>query len=606
MNLKDRKAKYEPKKKPPEGIKFNFDLTMMNTFCSYCLSENTAVHRNSLVNLNTIFSKIDEAMFESNQELIIRFRFCKAALHTKLEKKVTKREYVLRDIYGMIGSQFESLDQNNFQELANTEISWVEEMISSCMDITFINNKVSDLQYTCTEYNGASYASKMGIVNKLKTQINEIQTQFRRNDIEKDGENDTFKLSQAGPAVYAICNKKNRPSYKLATGMQGFNDILAGGFEGGRVYCLFGLPGEGKTITLLNLLFQLKKYNRNYVCKDKTKRPCIVLLTMENQTEEGIQTMFNIACSSEDLSSYPPEVALQLMMAKELAVTMDSPIDIVIKYKPINSVNTNYLYKLTEDLEDEGYEVIAMLQDYIKRIKPMDENKEERFRLGNVINDFKNFAIYKEIPVITASQFNREAARIVDESRGSNKNDLVKKLGRANIGESSLIDENLDATIFITPEWVGNQKYMGFKISKHRYKMFTKVAAFYQPFEEGNEVRLMEDEGLTRPLYKESLVRDADEIKKTFGDTIRFSTVREIKDIEELEANESKLITSGTVYGENKQAAYTTYKDPVYTIIAERVPIPPKPVLTTIVERVPIPQPKLTIIAERVKIPGVA
>jgi hypothetical protein len=74
-------------------------------------------------------------------------------------------------------------------------------------------------------------------------------------------------------------------------------------------------------------------------------------------------------------------------------------------------------------------------------------------------------------------------------------------------------------------------------------------------------------------LYKESLRRDPEEIKKAFGNTVRFSVNREIKDIDELERDESKIITSGTVYGEETQAAaYTPFKETIFKQIVERVP----------------------------------
>lgn len=580
MDIKQRKAKYGAKPKQLETIKFNFDLTVMNIFSSYVLSENTNIHRSSLVNLAYILSRIDESMFEGSQECIIRFRFCKQVLDTKLNKKLIRRDLVLRDVCGMVGNQFESLDTNLFGEISNHDIDWVEMTIASCMDILFINNSVNELQNTCTEYISSGFTEKANVMHKIKSKVDEMQTSFRRNDINRDKSDQTFRLSKAESTIVDIHREKNRPSHKLLTGMQGVNGMLGGGFEGSRVYCWFGLPGEGKTTTLLNILYQLKKYNTHYELRDKTKRPCLVFLTMENTTRESICTLFNIACSNQDISNYSVEEAMQIMMAKELAVTTESPIDIVIVYKPINSVDTNYLYKLTEDLEDEGYEVIALIQDYIKRILPLDNNKEERFRLGNVINDFKNFAIYKNIPVITASQLNREAARIIDDSRNSNKNDLVQKLGRANIGESSLIDENLDGTLILTPEWYNDRKYLGIKLTKHRYPIFTKTTSIYQPFEEGSEVKLVEDEGLAKPLYKTSLTRDDEEVKRAFGDTIRFSTRREIRDIDELEGMESKILTTGTVYGDC-EAAFTPFK-PEFKTIVERV----NPKYIPIVERI--------------------
>ena len=40
--------------------------------------------------------------------------------------------------------------------------------------------------------------------------------------------------------------------------------MLGGGFEKGRVYSFFGLPGEGKTVTLENLMYQIWKYNKGF------------------------------------------------------------------------------------------------------------------------------------------------------------------------------------------------------------------------------------------------------------------------------------------------------------------------------------------------------
>jgi len=44
------------------------------------------------------------------------------------------------------------------------------------------------------------------------------------------------------------------PSYKLVTGMQGFNAMLGGGFQKERVYSFFGASGSGKTTTLENII----------------------------------------------------------------------------------------------------------------------------------------------------------------------------------------------------------------------------------------------------------------------------------------------------------------------------------------------------------------
>jgi hypothetical protein len=577
LNVQERKRQYAKKQKV-ESVKFNFDLPMMNIFCSYVLSENVSIHKSSMSMLQILFGKLDESIFNNNQELILRFQFCKEALTLKLDKKISGKELILKSIYGLVGSKFEMLDSNNFNELSNGDVKWVEDSIASCMNIMYINNSIIELSNACTEYMNSDYTEKMDYALKVKSRVNDMQTQFRRNDVDRDSSDTIFKLSEAESSVSAAINRMQRPSYKLVTGMQGLNDMLAGGFEGSRVYCFLGLPGEGKTLTLMNLLYQLKKYNSNYICKDPTKRPCIVLLTMENQIHEEISGLFNIGCTNENMSTYSTEEVLDMMNNNSLDVSENNPIDIIVKFKPINSVDTNYLYTLTENLEDEGYEVIAFLQDYIKRIKPVLENKEERFRLGNVINEFKNFAIYKDIPVITASQINRDGAKLVDDGRNSNKNDLVRKVGRTNIGESSAIDENLDGTFFIVPEMYKDKKYMGIKLTKHRYRIKTNVVSIYQPFVESTGIKMEEDVGCIKPVYKESLVYDRSEIERNFGETNRFSVNREVKDISDIEKelNSGKILSEGTIYGKNtiNALAFTIPKIQVCKrVVCERVNI---------------------------------
>ena len=288
----------------------------------------------------------------------------------------------------------------------------------------------------------------------------------------------------------------------MKTGMHRFNDILSGGFEGSRVYCLFGLPGEGKTTTLLNIFYQIKKYNTNFKCKDKTKKPLLLFFTMENTMREAVDSLYTISCGTDkDMAEFTTDQVLEQLAEEGMVVNESSPINMAIRYKPINSVDVSYLHQMTEDFANRGYEVIGVLFDYIKRIKPIDNYQmEERFKLGAVINDLKNFANRFDIPVITASQINREGAKTVDEIRNNSKKDVTDGIGRANIGESSLIDENVDATIFIVPQWVGEEKYMGFKVTKTRYKCTATDRTFFQPFDKTNTIKLVEDSKLSSPL----------------------------------------------------------------------------------------------------------
>nr|DAN42702.1 MAG TPA: DNA polymerase B Like Replicative Helicase [Caudoviricetes sp.] len=530
--FKDRRKKYSRKSKQDSTkIRFNFDLTIMDLFCAYVLSENMNIHRNSLMILRDVFKALDETIFENNPACILRYRFCQDVLETKLIKNITSRDLVIRDVMGMIGDKYADLSPQSFREVTNDDVVWVEKTISSCSNLLFINNSVAEMGNLCNEFIATDYIHKEEVAKSIESKVAEMQSKFRRNSVDSDDQKNTINLMTAKNSMIELYDNVTRPRYKLRTGMHGLNGILAGGFEGGRVYSLFGLPSDGKTITLLNIAYQIKKYNKDYICKDKTKIPCVVVLTMENTAQEALNTLFNIACDNRPLDQIPKEEALGLL-DRELGVHADDPINIIVRYKPINSVDTSYLYKLTEDLADEGYEVICMIQDYIKRIRPEDYTRDMRIDLGNVINDFRNYAIFYGVPVLTASQFNRDAVRTIDESRNSNRHDLVTRVGRAMIGESGLIDENLDGSIFITREEMPDgQNYMGFRLTKKRYRIFTNVTTFYQPFHMENRIKYVEDVGCTEPAYRTKLIRDEKLFKEAFGETIKLEPKGEIKEI---------------------------------------------------------------------------
>jgi replicative DNA helicase len=233
---------------------------------------------------------------------------------------------------------------------------------------------------------------------------------------------------------------------------------------------------------------------------------------MENTVRETVERLFNISSTPENIINYSADQVINILRTDgELYLTDESPVDIIIKYVPDNSVDTGYLYTLAEDLEDEGYEVMCMVQDYIKRIRPTNYTGDIRLDLGTIVNEFKIFAAIKDIPVISASQLNRDATKHIDEGRKTNKADLLRLLGRSNIGESMLMLENIDCGFMLAPEFdQTGAKYMGIQRIKMRYRA-TNRESIYQPFAPGNAIKLVEDFASTTPVFKDSMRPDVNE-----------------------------------------------------------------------------------------------
>ena len=234
----------------------------------------------------------------------------------------------------------------------------------------------------------------------------------------------------------------------------------------------------------------------------------------------------------------------------ELYLNDESPIDIIIKFVPSNSVDTSYLYTLTEDLEDQGLEVIAMFQDYIGRIRSVDHLQDIRLEYGAIIDEFKTYAEIKDVPVISVAQLNRDASKHIDEAKKTSKSDLVRLIGRSNISESMLILNNIDAGFLIAPEFSQDgERFLGIQRIKIRYKAGDRDF-LYLPFI-SNSLKLSEDlNGIAN--YKTSMRSESPFGSPTVQSQYQTNTIMDMGQIMRSSSNDenifsTKVISNGNV-----------------------------------------------------------
>ncbi len=498
MNL-ERRAKYSGQGnsivKSTKQLDVNLDLHTLDVMCKCLVSDNKNIRRGQLYNLRNLIYLISPSSYDNDFEKSKRISFIKKGIEARLVCNLTDPYMILSHINGGI-LDTSVVDLDEFAGLSNAEVEWMNNMVSEALKFSHMFNNVDKLLDICTRLKTAEYGSKSELVKEFETIINTIQNDFRRCRNENRTQ-EIFSLRDGyfEDIMYDTYSALSSPRRKLSCGMQGMNEMLGGGFENGRCYVYFGLPGEGKSSLMMNIMYQVKKYNKYYKTKDPTKRPCVVLLTMENSVAESIDRLFGMATGYKKMTDFSPENAMKMLKEDgELYLTDDSPIDIIIKFEPSNSVDTSYLYTLTEDLEDQGMEVIAMFQDYIGRIRSTEHLADSRLEYGAVVDEFKTFAEIKDVPVITASQLNRDASRHIDEGRKASKSDLVRLIGRSNISESMLILNNIDAGFLIAPETTQDgDRYLGVQRIKIRYDAGDREFV-YLPFL-GNSLKMDEDVG---------------------------------------------------------------------------------------------------------------
>lgn len=501
-----KRAKEQDKRKIT-SVKMTLDLRTFDILCRYVLSSSSYLRITHLVNLQKLIYALVPDTYQNDPEKLKRVKFIKRALEARIDYNLNNTMMIIEHIVNGFEIDIDFIDFNDIEIDANS-IMWVHQMVSEALEYAFVYDATDYMLDLCTKIQSSDYQHRGNYIREFEALVDNLKNQFRKVKTDNSLTDMTFSLrgEQFAQVVTETYNLITNPSRRLICGMQGLNEMIGGGFESGRVYMLLGITGIGKSVSLLNLVYQLKKYNKNYKTKDPTKTPCILMLTMENTVVETITRLFDLSTNGNlGMANYTiDEVLRKLREEGELVLNDDSPIDIVIKYKANKSVDTSYLYTLVDDLEDDGYEVICLVQDHVKRIRSIYNSPDLRIELGEIVNEFKVFAATKDIPVITNSHLNRDAARIIEEGNSkSSKTDITMKLGKSNAGESLLMMDNIDAAIIINLDFddEGN-KYMVYSLVKMRDK--TERTYIAQPFLYGSGIRMVEDVGGV-PMFREHL-----------------------------------------------------------------------------------------------------
>ena len=494
------------KKKNEQLNSLKLDVITYDLFCRYILQENKIIKVEHLVSLRNLINSINPVNYENDPELYKRVNFIKKGLEARIDNNLNDRNVVLNYINGGIDFELDFIDYDKLI-LSKSEIEYVTKYIYNSLKCDFIYADGDNLIDLLTQFKTTDFGNKEEIVNKISEKISHFQNKFREMNFVSNATDMVFSLEDGDfeNCVTETYNMVTNPSRRLVTGMQGLNEMIGGGFESGRVYMFMGTSGIGKSKLLLNIMYQIKNYNKLYKPKDPSKKPAVVMLTMENTVVETIQRLYDLSVENNfGMTNYSvDEVINQLRNEGQLKITDASPIDLIIVYKANKSVDTSYLYTLCDNLEDKGKEVICIIQDHVKRIRSIDRNTDVRLELGDIVNEMKSFAAIKDIPVITCSHLNRDAARTLEELERKKNQDTGKALGKSNIGESMLMIDNLDFGIIITLDYDKDEKlYMAFNAVKTRAK--TQRTYIVQPFIPGNTMRLVEDFGGI-PQFKESI-----------------------------------------------------------------------------------------------------
>nr|DAI13059.1 MAG TPA: DNA polymerase B Like Replicative Helicase [Caudoviricetes sp.] len=508
MDISNRNLSLRKFRQPKNNnkIKSKYTIATLNNFARYALSKNTKITKQGLHNMQRLFRALDMSLYANDEQLLLRIHVINKALEARLDMHLTDIDMIKGHING--GFLFGTPISLKFDEISNKDIEWIDENIALVLKYGNMLNYSDEIMEYGTKLKGENI--QKSTIEGFENMIEDIYKTLKKIQPDDTSMN-RFSLSPEvfQDRLYQTYSILTNSTNKLRTNMIGLNKLLKGGFEKSRTYMFLGNTGGGKSLTLLNIALQMKAANKGYMTNDPTKRPAILYITMENNLNETINRFFKISTNSSDMSNYTFDEVWDKIQHSDMMLKDDTvegnDIDLLMQYVPSKSIDTMGILDIIDAYERDGYEIICVIQDHIKKLQSSFRFSDVRIELGEIANELKVIAADRNIPVITNSHLNREAGKKVGEAFNSGRIELVRLIDLGQIGESQLMSDNTDVVIGLAMEKLDSNKYMGISLLKSRDGTGLDTNTIFLPFEDVDSIRLLQDVGSSFPSFKQTL-----------------------------------------------------------------------------------------------------
>lgn len=384
-------------------LKVKFDISTLDRTIAFIYKDSVLRTRKTLSNIYRLMNSIDPKVYEDNVNLKSRYWIIKKTIAARLyEGYESSTDFLisyLKDDVECNDDIVDILDCIPDMTITHEESKYLIRKLDDALEFGYVisaREVMLQILNSIDECDIKTYKSIQDDLYHIATTIINI-----KRSVVSLGSEQTFSLQDDifDVVVDDVMNKLKDKNRIFITGIQRLNTLLSPGYLSKRLYIYLALPGKGKSTILLKSALDIKKYN-NVETKDPDKRPAVLFITMENDIAETIERIYNMEVDSDDIRNYTAkQIKKKLKKEGKLELTANSGIDIIIKEYKNREIDTNDLYGIINDLSDTGAEVITLILDYIKRIRPAERANDEKTELKNISNELKELAKYFDIPV---------------------------------------------------------------------------------------------------------------------------------------------------------------------------------------------------------------
>ena len=387
-----------------QPLQIKFDLTTLNMVIAFIYKDSVLRTRKTLHNILKLFNSLDMSVYEKNPYQQDRIWIIKRTLEAKLNQGYDSTPeflmQLLKDDINCPESAKLIIDDIPLMKISHEESKYLIKKLDDTLEFGYVVTVKDVMRQILDNIDNGDFKSYKAVQEDLYN-ISTALINIKRNALCM-GSAQTFSLQEEifdTVVADALQRLKDRNRIFL-TGVQMWNTILSPGYMSKRLYTYLAFPGKGKSTILLKSALDIRRYNKGIVTKDQDKRPAVLFLTLENDIAETVERIYNMTVDTDDIRNYSEkQIKKKLKKDGHLELTSDDNIDIIIKEYRNRELDTNDLYGIINDLADEGVEVITLIVDYMKRIRPAERASDEKGELKNISNELKELAKFFDIPV---------------------------------------------------------------------------------------------------------------------------------------------------------------------------------------------------------------
>ena len=481
------------------------------------LASDITVNRRSLANMKSFLTIIDRDYYCRSENIEAMLLVCDllVSIRTKnphgvsLESLSYKIENLLVEPYDKVRDQL-IIPQINVakDELPEDDLEYITNSLDQNLKFSYILDVKDNLIELTNDIETSSYTDFPNLLHQYRDLITDIMNFFRRTD----SSSMTNEIVHTGDPtfldiLYDTYEAIRNPASALQTGWQALNSALGprGGFQNKNLYCIHANTNSFKSAMLLHISRMIKEYNASRVIEEfkrTGKIPTILHISMENDNDEDNERLYKTVVK-KDLGKCTSREELNQSWEHNFDNTNgeeENPIDISFLHVDARSLSVDEIDVIIENLEEEGYRVIACVVDYLGLIKPRleDMGKDNRLQLKNIADDLLSLAKNRDIPVITAHQINRSGGAVLTNLKNQGGVNAISQMTNEFIGESYGIEQAVSWSAFIDIEIHGEDRWLMFKRNKSRYKNKFGTETFVMKIRDG--IIIDDDIYLSTPL----------------------------------------------------------------------------------------------------------